>query len=478
MLEGATFRDFRIFMDQIKDTVKKIRGTISRYKMVEAGDKVIVGVSGGPDSVCLLDVMKTLSGELNISIVAAHFNHGLRKGEDESETRLVEGIAQSMGLPFETEKASHLSRDDPSLEERAREARYAFLERVRERYGSRRIAVGHNKNDQAETVLIRLLRGTGPSGLAGINPVRDNGIIRPLIEVDRQEVIGYLDARGLSYAHDSSNTDTRYLRNRIRLELLPRMRDYQPQIIEQLCRLSNIIRDEDAYMESLASDWAGKEAEKGGKGDISVPLASLEKLPGPLRNRVIRILLKKVRGNHYPLEHDHIASVLGLLDNSQRPQSTIDLPNGMVARRRYDRLQFTLRPPKRVRSYTYNLDGPGTYYVEAIRQTLRLEEVEGDDGNILRGWSAATAYLDAGKLQYPLVIRNVKPGDRFTPLGMKGTKKVKDFFIDLKVPSEIRASIPILTCRNSIVWVCGYRIDNRFKVSPRTEKILKITISS
>jgi tRNA(Ile)-lysidine synthase len=467
-------------MNQIQETIKKIRGTISRYEMVEAGDKVIVGVSGGPDSVCLLDVMKTLSGELNISLMVAHFNHGLREGEDEAETRLVEEIAESMGLPFETEKASHLSRDDPSLEERAREARYAFLERVRERHGSRKIAVGHNKNDQAETVLIRLLRGAGPSGLAGISPVRDSGIIRPLIEVDRQEVIGYLDARGLSYAHDSSNTDTRYLRNRIRLELLPRMRDYQPQIIEQLCRLSNIIRDEDAYMESLASDWAGKEVEEGsnGKGDISVPLASLARLPGPLRNRVIRILLKKVKGDHYPMEHDHIASVLGLLDNCQRPQSTIDLPNGIVARKRYDSLHFTLRPPKRVGSYTYNLDGPGTYYVEAIRQTLRLEEAERGDEDIFGGGSAATAYLDAGKLQYPLVIRNLMPGDRFTPLGMKGTKKVKDFFIDLKVPSEIRASTPILTCRNSIVWVCGYRIDNRFKVSPRTEKILKIAMSS
>jgi tRNA(Ile)-lysidine synthase len=461
-------------MDAVKDTVKKIKDTILLYRMVDPGDKVIVAVSGGPDSICLLDAMDGLSRELEISLVVAHYNHGLREEEDEAETRLVQDIAESMKLPFEKGKADHLRRQDSSVEERARDARYAFLEAVREKQMARKIALGHNRNDQAETVLIRLLRGSGPPGLAGIPPVRDKKIIRPLIEVKREEIMDYLKARRLPYAFDSSNMDIRYLRNRIRLELLPMMQDYQPQVIDRLCRLSNIIREEDLFMESTASDWIDREAERDAEGSISVLLSSFIDLPGPLRNRVTRHILKKIGRGPREIGYDHIESVLDLADG-RNPQSMIDLPNGLRVKKVYGRLEFILGPEKTFQEYSYAIEGPGTFYLGAIDRTITLEKMEGGINDINEA-SETKVYLDADKIRYPLIVRNFRPGDRFIPLGMKGHKKVKDLFIDLKIPSEIRALTPIVTTQNDPVWICGYRIDDRFKVTPVTERILKVTI--
>lgn len=463
-------------MDPVKDNINKVRETILRYGMANQGDKIIVAVSGGPDSICLLDILHLISDDLKITLVVAHYNHGLRETEDESETQLVRDFAESIKIPFVLEKCSHIKIGPPSMEEKAREARYDFLERIRKDHKAQRIAVGHNLNDQAETILMRLLRGSGPSGLAGIPPIRDNKIIRPLIEIKRKDIIAYIEARGLPYAIDSSNADTRYLRNRIRLELIPVMLKYQPRLIEQLCGLSNIIRDEDAFMESLALDWIEGEAKTDSEGHISVLLSSLKKLPAPLRNRVIRNLLKQVKGDPYPMEHDHIASVSGLLYNEQNPQAAIDLPYGIVARKVYERLQFLVRTPNHPKEYSYNLEGPDTLYVEAMGKTIRVEEID-PVAEIPKEESTSTAYLDADKLKYPLVIRNVRPGDKFIPLGMKGHKKIKDFFIDLKVPSDKRASTPILTSKDKIVWICGFRIADDFKVTSQTKKIVKVTIS-
>ena len=191
-------------MQPRKDILTKVRETISRYNMLMRGDLVVVAVSGGPDSVCLLKILHELGDELEVRLVAAHFDHGLRPGEDEEETRFVRDLAASLDLPFETEKAPPLLEDgSASLEERAREARYRFLERVRKGVHARKIALGHTLNDQAETVLMRLLRGSGPSGLAGIPPKREGTIVRPLIQVRREEIEAFLKGRGLSYLIDS-----------------------------------------------------------------------------------------------------------------------------------------------------------------------------------------------------------------------------------------------------------------------------------
>ncbi len=222
-------------MDPVKKIVKKVENTITGYRMLERGDRVIVAVSGGADSVCLLDILFTLKEILGIELVVAHFDHGLRPDEDEYETDFVKSLAESFDCNFTTKKtARSLTPGSASLEEKARDIRYRFLNEVKAQFSAQKIATGHNLNDQAETVLMRLLRGSGSSGLSGIPPVRDTHIIRPLIEVTRNEIESYLSSKGLRHITDSSNFETKHLRNEIRLNLLPQLEKYQPKIVEIL----------------------------------------------------------------------------------------------------------------------------------------------------------------------------------------------------------------------------------------------------
>lgn len=462
-------------MEKVADTINKVRLTIARHGMIDRGDRIIVALSGGPDSVCLLDMLHRLSDELEIGLIAAHYDHGLRGNEDAFETKLSKDIASSMDVPFEDEKASVDLKDASSLEERAREARYGFLEKVRVKHGAHKIAMGHNLNDQAETVIMRLLRGSGPSGLVGIPPVRDGVIIRPLIEITRDEITDYLKLRGLPFAVDSSNRSTVHLRNSIRHELMPKLLEYQPNLLERLGVLSTIIRDENSFLESMAVEWVGKEAKKTALGGISVPISSIRTIPDAFKHRVIREIFKRInKDNAYPMEYDHIDSIMKLPDN-EKPQCSVDLPNGIMVSKAYEDLIFSIKTAKKKTAFNYPLEGPGVYPLDATGQILTLEEIDrGED--IFKNRDSSTAYLNADKLQYPLVARSFTPGDRFVPLGMKGHRKVKDFFIDLKVPSEKRASTPILTSGDKIVWVCGYRIDERFKVTAETKKVLRVNI--
>ena len=441
--------------------------------MIGPGELVVVAVSGGPDSVCLLDILCKLKEELGIGIVVAHFDHGLRPDEDEHETRFVESMAISFGLPFETKRAGLGMRTEKgSLEERARNARYQFLWQVRRKVSAKKIAIGHNLNDQAETVLMRLLRGSGPSGLAGIPPNRDDGIVRPLIEVTRSEIESYLAQRPLNYVTDSSNLRTSYLRNRIRLELLPELRKYQPRIVELLGQTAEIMRSDEKWLESNARAWIEEQSEKE-DNRIYIPLPAFTRLPDALRNLVIRVALWRTGGNLRRVNFRHIAAVNDIA-MGERPQAQVDLPNDLIVKRVYDRLVFTKMQSAQIEDFCHFLEGPGTYELETLRYTVSLKEMENRELPDMKG-SPWTAFLDADRINYPLVIRNFREGDRFIPFGMSGHRKLKDFFIDLKIPSEARARVPIMTYQNNIIWVCGLRIDDRYKVTPDTRKVLKVT---
>ena len=461
-------------MDIKLDTINKIKNTISRYNMISQGDTIIAAVSGGPDSVCLLNVLSHLSEEFQLKLVVAHYNHGLRESEDESETILVEKHANSKSLSFETEKNHSLKDRLSSVEENARDARYKFLEKIVKKYNAQKIAMGHTLNDQAETVIMRLLRGSGASGLAGIPPVRDSRIIRPLIEMNRKDIISYLEYNKLPYAVDSSNSNFRFLRNRIRAELLPLMQDYQPRLIQHLGQLSDMIREEDSFIESLAEDWTNKKILETDK-DLIIPLAAFTMLQAPLKNRVLRCALKRVKKNLRRISHNHIVSISNLAD-SKKSQTSIDLPDNIRVRKVYDKLIITASDKASPMNFKIEIDGPGTFQIEALGRSVRIEEKTGSR-DIISEISNKKAFLDADKINYPLHIRNIRPGDRFIPLGMKGAKKVKDFFIDCKVSSETRAVTPILLSGDIPVWVCGFRIDERFKITQMTRNILKITIS-
>jgi tRNA(Ile)-lysidine synthase len=410
--------------------------------------------------------------------VVAHFDHGLRPGEDEAENRFVESLAADLTLPFETKKADPgMDQGGASLEERARHARYQFLEEVKEKFSAQKIATGHNLNDQAETVLMRLLRGSGPSGLAGIPPCREGKIIRPLIEITRGEIESYLERKGLTHMTDSSNLQACYLRNKIRLELLPRLREYQPRIVELLGRTADIMRNDEAWLAAQAEEWVGGSTETRVDGEeIRISLSSFIILPEALKNRVIRYALKMTGGSLRRVSFRHIEAIRQMA-MGEKPQALVNLPNGIIVKKVYDRLVFTGTKDSRSEGFCYLLDGPGKFDLTALGCTILLTEVEKAALSDM-GASRWCAFLNADHLIYPLMIRNVRPGDKFVPFGMSGHKKIKDFFMDLKVPSETRAQTPILFCRDIPIWVCGFRIDDRFKILPDTKKTLKVTFDA
>jgi tRNA(Ile)-lysidine synthase len=461
-------------MNRGRAFTEKVKKTILRHGMISPGDKVVIAVSGGPDSVCLLHVLHMLSTQLRHELVVAHFDHGWRPGEDEIETELVRKLAQSLKVPFETGKAdSFKSESMSSVEEAAREARYGFLERVRQKHAGQRIALGHNLNDQSETLLMRLLRGSGATGLAAIPPIREHIIIRPLIEVQREEIESYLEEMDLSYAIDSSNRNTDLLRNRIRLELVPLLLEYQPRLVEHLGETASILREESEFLDSVSTEWVSKEANHVSEAKISIPIRQYLSLPEVLRKRVLRRILSMVKGNIRRIGRKHIQSIDDLA-SSGKPQASLDLPDRMTVRRTYDLLHFMDREEDASMTFSYVIEGPGILPIKEIGRSLSLLVREKGE----RGPSASprTAYLDAEKATFPLLVRNFRPGDRFVPLGMKGHKKLKDFFVDLKVPFEIRRSTPILVRNDIPVWVAGYRIDERFKITPTTRVVLEASL--
>ena len=462
-------------MDSAQKILKKVKATISRYEMIQPGDLVVVAVSGGPDSVCLLHILHTLRKELEINLLVAHYDHGLRPGEDASETRFVTSLAESMGVPFETEKArSLIRRRTPSLEEAARNARYRFLEKVRRGHDAQKIALAHQLNDQAETVLMRMLRGSGPSGLGGIPPCRDQMIVRPLIEVGRKEIEAYIKAKKLSYVVDSSNLQASFLRNRIRLELFPLLEQYQPRLAERLAETAEILRMEDEYLEQIVTAWVDGESDTSPDGEVSISLQAFLDLPLPLKRRAVRQLIERVKKNLRRIGSEHVHSVLTMAEG-EKPQATLDLPGKLCVQRTYERLVFKSSSPAKHVAFNYAIRKPGVFPLKEIGRTLSLEEIRvtGPQRPKTTPW---TAHVDAEKVRFPLRVRNFRPGDRFVPLGMKGHKKIKDFFVDRKVPTAERHATPIVFSEDTPVWICGYRMDDRFKVAPETKKVLKITL--
>ncbi len=329
-----------------------VEQTITAYKMFQHGDSVLVGVSGGPDSVALLCMLLTFASRFSLRLGIAHLNHCLRQKDSDSDAEFVVSLARKLNLPYyigteDVRKYQHQNK--LSLEEAARRVRYAFYENVAEKNRFGKIALGHHSDDNAELVLMYLLRGSGPLGLSGIPPVRDNKFVRPLIRLTRSEIIDFLSANGLKYVSDASNEDTRHLRNRIRHHLIPILKaSYNPRIIETLNRLSSIIRDENEWIENIINPVAEHcvSAVENEKIVISVP--ELEKIHMAGQRRIIRKAIALVKGNLRRVTYTHIKTILNLLQN--RPAfGTLDLPDRIRIERNGEKLFFS-----RVESAMFN----------------------------------------------------------------------------------------------------------------------------
>lgn len=442
--------------------LRRVAELVRQQGMFHPGDRVVVGVSGGADSVALLRLLALLT-QLDLSLLVAHVNHGLRGEAGGRDEEFVLRLAEELGLPCEVEHAdvAAIARQRRlSLEEAGREVRYAFFRQVRERYGARCIAVAHTADDQAETVLMRLLRGAGPAGAAGMEPLTADGIVRPLLACSRGEVVGFLDSLGQSWCEDETNDDRAFLRNRIRHDILPHLEDINPRVREALCQFSRLAADDEEYLAAVAEEEFDRLAVTE-PSRVQLELAPLLALSRPLRYRVIRRALKEVRGNLRRITFRHVEAVDALL-TGEAPNASLDLPGALVVRS-YGALSIRLTghmPEDSLLDTSeagLTIPGPGEY-VLPDGSTLVVTMEEGGEQSP-NEWHAIT--VDGDAAPFPWEVRTFRPGDRLYLDGLGGRKKVKKLFMEEQVPPDKRRRLPILTAAGQILWICGIRRSDR-----------------
>jgi tRNA(Ile)-lysidine synthase len=305
-------------------------------------------------------------------------------------------------------------------------------------------------------------------------PVREDRYIRPLIRTTREEILAYVRERGLPYMTDSSNLEKKYLRNRVRLELMPILLTYQPRLIDHLQDLAFLCREENRFMEREAQKRLQEMIMLASEQAFDMSIDALKGLPVALTYRVIRGAIRRAKGDLRRVDLGHIRAIVELIAN-RRPQAKINLPGHIVVKKCYDKLQFYAGEEKHRADFSYPVEGLGRFHLEAINRTITCAEISRVEftGRSPSDWQC---FLDLETLRWPLVLRNFRPGDRFMPLGLKGFKKLKDLFIDNRIPHEQRRMIPILESHGDIVWVGGIRIDHRYRVREDTRRILRCTI--
>lgn len=462
------------------DFQARIKEYICRHRMVSPGMRVLVGVSGGPDSVALLDVLCGLRETLEISVVVGHLNHRLRGAAADADARYVRELAGNYGLPCmldEFDVAAYRKARRLSTQAAAREVRYQFFVRAARETGAARVALGHHADDQVETILHHFLRGTGPAGLAGMAPVRVP-FIRPLLAVRRRDIEAYCRARGLEPRRDASNLDSAYTRNRLRHTLLPLLEtEYNPNLVTSLLRLGEICREENAYLDELAEEAFRKLAVRS-NGTVRVDAAELAALPPALARRVVRKAWADLAAAPNALDFDHVKRVLALARTATGGRR-LDLPRGFIVEKQAGRLVFGRRTaPPETGSWCYELAVPGRTDLPAVNRRLTAEIRPARD---LRPEALAPnqAALDLESLALPLYVRSRRPGDVFAPQGAGGRMKLKEFLINCKVPRSGRDQIPLVFDRTGrLAWVAGYRIADFCKLGPQSRTALLLTMSS
>ena len=470
---------------------KKIHRTVEHnlriHRLVETGDAVLVGVSGGPDSVALVHILLAFAPAYSFRIAIAHLNHCLRQNESDRDEAFVTELAKRLELPLHVERQDvrrYQLRHHLSLEEAAREVRYRFYHAIAARFGYDKIALGHHADDNAELILMGLLRGSGPQGLSGMPTVRDDKIVRPLINLRRSQIMNYITAKELDYIEDSSNRDLQFLRNKIRHRLIPELKaEYNPKLAVSLNRLSAILDAENQMIENLIQPIFEKAMIFEKQGNIGLNITELNQQPLAVKRRLIRKAILRVKGNLRRIAFVHIEAALKLAEEGSRAR-ILDLADCIRIRRDHVMLYVSkeeLNLRQRVSApylstmpaYQYRLAEPGAIRIKEAALQICFSEIAKDAVSDWCQPDQRIVFFDMEKIRFPLVIRSFCPGDRFSPLGMSGSQKLKKFFIDHKISRAERGSCPIVLSRDKIVWVAGYRMDHSVRITPRTRRILK-----
>jgi tRNA(Ile)-lysidine synthase len=444
--------------------------------LIVPGDRVVAALSGGPDSVALVALLLRLRGEMPLEVRLAHFNHRLRE-EAAGDESFVRELAARWVLPLDTGSAdvrAFAAAKKLNLEEAGRELRYGFLRRAALAAGATKIATGHTMTDQAETVLMRLMRGAGIGGLAGIAPAVPGEpcpVVRPLLGIPGPDLRAWLEAEGLPFCEDASNRDRRFLRNRIRAELLPELeRRYEPQVVAHLARLAAIAREEDELLDGFVRELADEFIIRKGR-EISLDMKTLPLLLPGLARRVGREFLRRLLGDLRNVSFEDVASLCALGEGKE-----LVLRKGTVLRREAGRIGPKRRAPM-PRPYRILWDGRGVLPVPAAGLSLVGSRRRAAGGPRLpAGGDAAGAILDASKLGFPLLVRNRRPGDLYRPLGAPGRKKLKEILRAKGIPVAVRDRLPVIVSRNEIVWAPGLPVAERFKVGEGTGTVFSVRV--
>lgn len=453
--------------------VKKVSRALDHLLPQHQGKRLGVAISGGPDSVALCSALVRLAHTRGLRVIALHVNHRLRP-EADAEQGLVANLCQHWQIPCLVEVLNPLERTG-GIEAWSRSERYQFFQHVREQENLDAVALAHTLDDQAETVLFRLLRGSARRGLTGIPPTRGGWLIRPLLDCTRREVKAYLTAEGLPYAVDTSNADLRYSRNKIRHLLLPFLeREFSPRIRDHLVTFAKIARAEEEWLDALAHEAYARVVDS----PLALSLSRFAAEPPALRPRILRHWLEQ-SGHTHDLGFAHIESVWRL--SGSRGQGTVALPGHRLVRREGDILLIEKRSHQQRQPPSYRcLLTPGqTILLPHTGWRISVSEFRPWDGppRLARSADRWQALFDGACLSAAFFVRSFHPGDRIRPLGMRGHRKVHDVLIDAKIPVPLRRVFPLFVVGQEIAWVPGCVRGEKAKVTPDTRSVCQITVS-
>ena len=444
-------------------------------KLVKRGETVCAAVSGGPDSTALLLLLHELRTRLGISTAALHINHGLRGAESDEDARFCKELCGRLGIPY-YEQRIHLDRymdaAGGSVQSAARDLRYLIFRRAVERGRANVIATAHTADDVSETFLLNLLRGAGPRGLSGLPKTRGAHVVRPLTGVRKADLLAWLDGIGQPYRIDSSNFANKYARNRVRNQLIPYLeQDYNPAVRAALLKTATIFHDAQEFLAATAKETAAAIGTQLPEGGLSFPCSLFAPLPVALQREVIRRALGSARKHLLGITFDNLEN-LRRLAAGDMPDAEISL-KGIRARAAHG-VFYCIRAPLAIPPFSYPLPQAGYIPIAETGATVGVEATDRPPHSY--DPACATVYIDAAMIPPDTVIRSRRPGDIFAPLGAPGTRKLKKFFIDAKIPRWERDGIPLLAAGNEVLWIAGIRLSERVKITPQTKRILKLQL--
>ncbi len=455
--------------------LERVRQTVARHRLFETGDKVGVAVSGGADSVCLLHVLRELAPYWDLHLSVLHLNHRLRGSESDQDAEFVRSLAAEFGFPFFLRQADAIP-SAHNLEQAAREARLSFFREMTAGGKIMRVATGHTRSDQAETVLYRFLRGAGTAGLAGVRPVTSDGIVRPLIEIDRHDVLEFLRARNIQWREDSTNQDLAFARNRIRHQLLPQlMAEWNPGLARNLAQTADWARAEESYwageIDRLAQQYLVPAMDA-----ILLDADKLRTLPLAAARRLVRCAIQRVKGDLRGIDFDHVNGIIEMAAAGEG-HARLQAP-GLDIMRSFNWLRFA-RPVLNAlasRNYRFAAPVPGILRIPGTELEIRLELTEnsGTSCNRNRVYNNTMGAVDWHRITGPLELRNWRPGDQYQPQGSGGTEKIKTLFQESRVPLWERRHWPVLTDGASIVWAYRFGPAAQVAADGTSPVILKI----